>query len=211
MPIETPNPLPIHEVWANLIKDINRNQQIAQDAISALKQGHFPLILSDRKEHLDLLLKELNDLTVKYPLPVKGYILTSDSGKKERKKIFLEISEMLNRKEFPILLSTGSLIGEGFDLPELSALILAMPISFKGRLIQYAGRLHRESEQKSEAVIFDYVDSNLGLGISMFRKRLTTYRKMGYQIDVNENSKLFEIVNKRQRTKKLKDDSEVKS
>ncbi|NLG18546.1 MAG: hypothetical protein GX556_14525 [Fibrobacter sp.] len=74
-----------------------------------------------------------------------------------------------------------------------------MPISFKGRLIQYAGRLHRESEDKSEALVYDYVDANLGLGVSMFRKRLTAYRKMGYQIDVARDSKLFEIVYKRRR------------
>ncbi len=65
---------------------------------------------------------------------------------------------MRERGEFPFLLSTGSLIGEGFDLPELCTLVLAMPLSFKGRLVQYAGRLHRESEGKQDVRIYDYVD-----------------------------------------------------
>jgi superfamily II DNA or RNA helicase len=197
MPWDSPPQSPIHEVWSNLVKDANRNRQIASDVASALKQGRFPLILSDRKDHLDMLLKEINDKCAETHINSKGFILTSDLGKKLRKKIFLEISEMLERKDLPFLLSTGSLIGEGFDLPALSTLVLAMPISFKGRLIQYAGRLHRESEQKTDALVYDYVDSNLGLGISMFRKRLTAYRKMGYQIDVADEPNLYEYVNKR--------------
>lgn len=82
------------------------------------------------------------------------------------------------------------MIGEGFDLPELCTLMLAMPLSFKGRLVQYAGRLHRESAGKKDVRIYDYVDVNLGLGITMFRKRLTTYRKMGYTIHLPPGSKL---------------------
>ena len=61
---------------------------------------------------------------------------------------------------------------------------MAMPLSFKGRLVQYAGRLHRESAGKTDIRIYDYVDANLGLGITMFRKRITTYRKMKYTLDL---------------------------
>jgi superfamily II DNA or RNA helicase len=101
--------------------------------------------------------------------------------------IFSQNALELKRQGQPVfLLSTGSLIGEGFDLPELCTLILAMPLSFKGRLVQYAGRLHRESEGKTDVRIYDYVDARIGLGITMFRKRLTTYRKMGYAIDISD-------------------------
>jgi len=199
MPADSPPQAPIHEVWSNLVKNAERNQQLANDVAMALKEGRFPLVLSDRKDHLDLLLVEIQKACINVGVEGKGFILTSDIGKKERKRILLEISSMREKKERPLLLSTGSLIGEGFDLPALSTLILAMPISFKGRLIQYAGRLHRESEEKTEALVYDYVDANLGLGISMFRKRLTAYKKMGYQIDVAEDSKVFEIVYKRRR------------
>jgi superfamily II DNA or RNA helicase len=69
-----------------------------------------------------------------------------------------------------------------------------MPLSFKGRLIQYAGRLHRASSGKREVIIYDYIDKSLALGISMFRKRLTTYRKMGYTIIFADGSSLAQKV-----------------
>lgn len=80
------------------------------------------------------------------------------------------------------LLATASLIGEGVDIPRLDTLILAMPISFKGRMIQYAGRIHRKWPGKKDVVIYDYLDNCSGLTISMYRKRLKAYKAMGYQI-----------------------------
>jgi superfamily II DNA or RNA helicase len=72
-----------------------------------------------------------------------------------------------------------------------------MPLSFKGRLVQYAGRLHRESEGKQDVRIYDYVDANLGLCITMFRKRMTTYRKMGYTVEIAPDSHLSEVVGRK--------------
>jgi len=112
-------------------------------------------------------------------LDIQGFVVTSELGKKERKKQLDGIKEILDRKETMYLMSTGSLIGEGFDLPALSTLFLTTPISFKGRLIQYAGRLHRDYEGKKETVIYDYVDTSIGLTVAMFKKRVTTYRKRG--------------------------------
>src|SRR5208337_690213 len=126
-----------------------------------------------------------------------GFLFTSDIGKRQRNRMMEEIMAMRERGEFPFLLSTGSLIGEGFDLPELCTLVLAMPLSFKGRLVQYAGRLHRESEGKQDVRIYDYVDANLGLCITMFRKRMTTYRKMGYAVEIPPDSHLSEVVGRR--------------
>jgi superfamily II DNA or RNA helicase len=112
-----------------------------------------------------------------------------------------EIKSMRERGELPFLLSTGSLIGEGFDLPELCTLVLAMPLSFKGRLVQYAGRLHRESAGKHDVRIYDYVDANLGLCITMFRKRMSTYRKMGYSVEIPPESHLSEVVGRKRSPK----------
>ena len=100
--------------------------------------------------------------------------------KKERRKIFI--------------LSTGSLIGEGFDLPELDTLFIAMPFSFKGRMIQYAGRLHRSFPEKKSVIIYDYCDTNTGLTISMFRKRLSAYRSMGYSVEQTGNDKVDRLI-----------------
>jgi superfamily II DNA or RNA helicase len=82
-----------------------------------------------------------------------------------------------------------------------------MPLSFKGRLVQYAGRLHRESEGKKDVRIYDYVDVNLGLGITMFRKRLTTYRKMGYTINMPPESRLL----KKDKREKIEDATATRS
>ena len=76
----------------------------------------------------------------------------------------------------------ASLIGEGVDIPRLDTLILATPISFKGRMVQYAGRLHRKWHGKKDVVIYDYLDTCSGLTVSMYRKRLQAYKSMGYQI-----------------------------
>jgi len=76
------------------------------------------------------------------------------------------------------------LLGEGFDMPELDTLFLAMPISFKGRLIQYAGRIHRFSEKKKSVRIYDYVEPDHPLTAQMYRKRTIAYREMGYSIQI---------------------------
>jgi superfamily II DNA or RNA helicase len=111
-------------------------------------------------------------------------------GKKKRQENLEIIQHCIEDKIAYCIFSTGSLIGEGFDLPELDTLFLAMPISFKGRIIQYAGRLHRSSKEKQEIQIYDYVDIFSGLAISMFKKRLVAYKKMKYEILVKNGSKI---------------------
>jgi superfamily II DNA or RNA helicase len=182
----------LHEIWQALVTDRDRLHLVALDVVAALGEGRFPLVLSDRREHLDLLLAEITALQAH--TRVSGFLLTSDTGKRIRHQMMEEISAMRERGERPFLLSTGSLMGEGFDLPELCTLVLAMPLSFKGRLVQYAGRLHRESAGKNDVRIYDYVDLNLGLCVTMFRKRMATYRKMGYSVDIPPDSHLNDIV-----------------
>lgn len=89
-------------------------------------------------------------------------------------------------KKKVMLMATASLIGEGFDLPALDTLIFSTPLSFEGRLIQYAGRIHRESEDKKFAQIIDFVDSYSAMFLKMYRGRVSTYRKMGYRIHEDE-------------------------
>ena len=185
----------LHEIWQALVTDRDRLRLVASDVIAALEEGRFPLVLSDRKDHLELLLAEITAMQAEKQL--SGFLVTSDIGKRLRNRMMEEIRAMRERGESPFLLSTGSLIGEGFDLPELCTLVLAMPLSFKGRLVQYAGRLHRESAGKNDVRIYDYVDANLGLGITMFRKRMTTYRKMGYTVEIPPDSHLSDIVTRK--------------
>jgi superfamily II DNA or RNA helicase len=146
----------IHEIWQALVTDKERLQLVASDILTALDEGRFPLILSDRKDHLELLLNEIT--AMQCGQRSVGFVVTSETGKRARSRIMEEVKAMRERGESPFLLSTGSLIGEGFDLPELCTLVLAMPLSFRGRLVQYAGRLHRQSTGKDDVRIYDYVD-----------------------------------------------------
>ena len=79
-----------------------------------------------------------------------------------------------------VVIATGRYIGEGFDDARLDTLFLALPVSWKGTLIQYAGRLHRLHKAKQEVQIFDYVDREVPVLWRMFQKRLRGYRGLGY-------------------------------
>jgi superfamily II DNA or RNA helicase len=174
----------IHLVWEQLVSDQHRLDLVANDLFGALNNGRFPLIISERKEHLALLAKAFDARLA--GRNVKAFTLVGGMGKKARAAVLAEITATLNSKMPAYLMATGSLVGEGFDLPALDTLIIAMPVSFKGKLIQYAGRLHRASEGKRDALIYDYLDSSSALTVSMFKKRMSAYKMMGYQIEAPE-------------------------
>ena len=172
--------IPIHQIWALLVQSGERNRAIVADVVAAYRQGRFSAVLSDRKDHLTILESLLRE-----ELPNEAICRMDGSiGRKER-ALLLEtlLNKAASRSPF-ILLATASLLGEGFDLPELDSLFLAMPISFKGRLIQYAGRLHRVSENKKDVIIHDYVESDHPLMAHMYRKRLVAYKEMGYSVEI---------------------------
>ena len=95
------------------------------------------------------------------------------------------------RGEKRVLIATGRYIGEGFDDARLDTLFLAMPISWKGTLQQYAGRLHRLHDRKKTVMVYDYIDSNVPVLMRMYQKRLKGYRAMGY--DVAPNTPEFRV------------------
>ena len=82
-----------------------------------------------------------------------------------------------------LVLATGRYLGEGFDDPRLDTLFLTVPISWKGTLAQYVGRLHREHEGKGEVVVHDYLDAAVPVLTRMAAKRQVGYRSLGYVID----------------------------
>lgn len=184
----------IHEIWEALINDDNRQRMIAEDVKDVLVSGRFPLIISDRKEHLASLSSRIRESTD--GISVEEFMLTGDMGKKLRKKALDDIYVLQGSDTRPYILSTASLIGEGFDLPDLDTLFITMPVSFKGRVVQYAGRLHRDTGSKRDIIIYDYCDSSLGLTVSMFKKRLSAYREMGYEIILPECGKITRMVKK---------------
>ncbi len=176
--------MPIHQVWDMLIGHEGRNRQIATDIAESLTTLRNCAVLSDRKEHLGVLEKLLNELNPQFAGRI--HRLDGAMGKKSRAAIFEAIEQDVSAGQGFVLLATSSLLGEGFDLPQLDTLFLTLPISFKGRLVQYAGRLDRSLPGKSEVRIYDYVEPEHPLTASMFRKRMTAYRSMGYEVSSDD-------------------------
>ena len=138
-------------------------------------RGHKVLALTERTDHLELLHEALGNEVE------NCFVLHGRLSKKQRAAVFAEL-EGLEDSAPRILLATGRLIGEGFDHPPLDTLVLAMPISWKGTLQQYAGRLHREHVGKGDVRIYDYAETDHPQLARMWDKRQRGYRAMGYEI-----------------------------
>ena len=123
------------------------------------------MILTERKTHAEQLVLFLEKSTQNLFL-----LVGSDTQKERRKK--LSDLQAVPQNETLAVVATGKYIGEGFDLPRLDTLLLTMPVSWKGTLAQYAGRLHRDFEGKKEVKIYDYADIHVPALERMYRKRL---------------------------------------
>jgi len=164
----------IQELYAEVVDNEARNQQIVEDVLASHKRGRNCIVLTLRTAHVELLAKKL---TKEVPDVV---MLMGSMGSKTTREIFRRITDTPADKNL-ILVATGAFIGEGFDEPRLDTLFLAMPISWKGTLQQYAGRLHRLFLDKKEVQIYDYVDIHVKMLERMYQKRLTGYASMGYK------------------------------
>jgi len=160
----------VSDVYRWLTEDIKRTQKIINDIISKIAKGCHPLVLTERCEHAEL----INQLLIKNK--IQTVILRGAMRVKERKEANLKLADT------QVVVATGKYVGEGFDLPRLDTLFLALPIAWKGSLAQYVGRIHRDSEGKDQVTVFDYVDSSHPMLERMFHKREKGYKAMGYQI-----------------------------
>ena len=172
---EMPQDSQIQDVFRILANDVTRNRRIAGDVLSAYQEGRKVLVLTERTDHLPLL-REMLGNEVEY-----CFILHGRLTKKQRRSVFEEL-EALDESAPRVLLATGRLIGEGFDHPPLDTLVLAMPISWRGTLQQYAGRLHREHTDKQNVRIYDYAEIDQPQLARMWNKRQRGYRDMGYVV-----------------------------
>jgi superfamily II DNA or RNA helicase len=163
----------IQELYGALSVDERRNQLILDDVIGALEQKRSPILLTERKDHLEYFAVRL----AKFARHV--VVLQGGMNALARRKVKDQLAAIPDTEE-RLVLATGRYIGEGFDDPRLDTLFLAMPISWKGTLIQYAGRLHRVHPGKKEVRIFDYVDREVPVLLRMFQRRLRGYRGLGY-------------------------------
>ena len=175
--IDLPPDAGIQDVFRYLSSDEDRTQAIAAEITKAFDQGRKILVLTERTAHLDAI---LTALAGKIPSP---FVLHGRLSKKQRAAVIAEL-DALSPDAPRVLLATGKLVGEGFDHPPLNTLVLAMPISWKGTLQQYAGRLHRTHATKTDVRIIDFVDSGHPALVRMWEKRQRGYRAMGYRIFV---------------------------
>lgn len=162
-----------------LIRDNEiRNEQIVADVKKCIDHGRTPVVLTRYKEHAGLLSERLEAYADNL------FLLCGDKSKKELQKV-REQMEKVPADETMILVATGQMVGEGFNYPRLDTLIMATPISYRGIVEQYAGRLNRDYAGKKNVVIYDYVDSHIDKFDKMYGKRLKAYKQIGYQICTN--------------------------
>lgn len=175
IPTEEKEKIQISEILNDMCHNVFRNNMIIEDIKKCISEGRIPIVLTERVEHLKILKDGLDSLDI----PVVIY--KGDMGKKKIKEINDIIKEADEGGKPRIILATSSSIGEGFDDSRLDTLFLTMPVSWKGRIIQYVGRLHREHEDKNKVVVYDYLDSMKVLE-KMYNRRLKGYKIAGYEI-----------------------------
>jgi superfamily II DNA or RNA helicase len=166
----------IQDIYRGLIGDAPRNAMIVSDLLQAVRDGRSPLLLSSRVEHLNYFASKLNGVIENV------FVLKGGTGKKQRRLIAEALAAVPDGAP-RVILATGSYIGEGFDDARLDTLFLAMPISWKGTLQQYVGRLHRLHDNKRVVRVYDYIDPAVPMLARMFERRLKGYAAIGYTID----------------------------
>jgi superfamily II DNA or RNA helicase len=171
----------MHALYAALATDKARNNLIAVDLVGAIKAGRSPIFLTERTSHVDEFATRLVGL-VKHIVVLKGGM-----GAKQRRAVSEHLRAIPSNEE-RVLLATGRYIGEGFDDARLDTLFLAMPISWRGTLQQYVGRLHRLYDSKHEVIVYDYVDGCIPVLSAMYAKRVRGYEAVGYQIQDGDRS-----------------------
>ena len=163
------------QIVETISTDDVRNRLIVEDVRKAIEEGRTPIILTNLTSHVRLLAEMLS--------PYANHVITlvgADSAKEKRHT--MEQLQTIPASESMAIVATGKYIGEGFDYPRLDTLFLVSPISWKGSIAQYAGRLHREHDGKHEVRIYDYVDIRVPLCDVMYRKRLKGYASVGYSV-----------------------------
>jgi superfamily II DNA or RNA helicase len=163
----------IQEVYSALARDEARNTLILNDVVRALDEGRSPILLTERTDHLEYFARRLERLARHL------VVLRGGMGARADRAVRAQLAGIPVHQE-RVLLATGRYIGEGFDDARLDTLFLTLPVSWKGTLVQYAGRLHRVHPGKRDVRIFDYVDGEVPMLLRMFEKRLRGYRAMGY-------------------------------
>jgi superfamily II DNA or RNA helicase len=170
--------LPIQQIYNALANDEARNALIFDDVLAGLEAKRSPIIITERSDHVVLFAKHFEKFA-KNVVVLKG-----GQSDRQRRALMERLASIADHEE-RLLIATGRYLGEGFDDPRLDTLFLAMPISWRGTLAQYAGRLHRLHDRKREVIIYDYVDPRVPMLARMAAKRRAGYSSLGYEIGLN--------------------------
>jgi hypothetical protein len=158
----------------DIAEDNARNAQIIADVKSAILSGRTPIIITTLRSHVTKLAALLSS-------DIKNVVELVGSNTPKEKQLAMARLNAIPADEQMVIIATGKYVGEGFDYPRLDALFLTMPISWKGTVAQYAGRLHRSSVGKTDVQIYDYVDIHNQTCEKMYRRRLKGYAAIGYK------------------------------
>jgi superfamily II DNA or RNA helicase/very-short-patch-repair endonuclease len=168
-------------LYQELSQDEGRNRQICEDILRTVREGRSPLVLTERNDHLDVLVARLTGV-VRHVVVLRGGM-----GRKESQAVADRLAQIPSDDE-RILLATGKYIGEGFDDPRLDTLFVTLPISWRGTVAQYAGRLHRLYDGKREVRVYDYADLDVPMLARMFDRRCRGYEAIGYTVVLPGNA-----------------------
>ena len=160
-------------IYAAIAADERRNDLIFDDVLNALEAKRSPVVLTERRDHLEFLQSRFSRFVRNLVVLQGGMSASERRGSND----LLLVADSQER----LILATGRYLGEGFDDARLDTLFLTMPISWKGTLAQYVGRLHRQHAGKSDVLVFDYVDESVPVLARMAAKRRAGYRTLGYE------------------------------
>ena len=164
-----------HDLYEALIADDRRNRLIVDDVVAAVREGRSPVVLTERTGHLEQLAERLS------PIVRHLVVLRGGMGRKQLQDTRARLVAIPESEE-RVVLATGGYLGEGFDDARLDTLFLTLPVSWRGTIAQYAGRLHRLHDSKREVRIYDYADLNVPMLARMFDRRCKGYEAVGYTI-----------------------------
>ena len=168
--------LTIQQVFRGIVDDNERTRDICADVTDAQNRGRRCIVLTQWTEHVHAIAEQLTTIGC------EPTVMTGDMGKKARTATLASLHDNLERNRPTVLIATGSLLGEGFDSPALDTLFLAFPLSFKGRIVQYVGRVLRAHDDKHDLEVHDYVDTLSPVLKAMHAKRLPSYATLGFDI-----------------------------
>ncbi|MCW6006897.1 DEAD/DEAH box helicase [Micromonospora sp. CPCC 205371] len=161
-------------VFGGLVADDDRNGQVCQDVHSALNRGRNCLVLTRQTAHVEALADRLRGLGH------EPHLLYATRKAKDLKAVLAMLADPPTDGPPLLVIATDKYVGEGYDCPVVDTLFLAHPVSFKGSMVQYIGRILRTHPGKSTVEVHDYVDLEVPVLAAMYRKRSRSYTQLGF-------------------------------